>query len=252
MGSRAAGLQASSFTGGTATMSGTPSLAVEPDGNYVEFQAAVLRQLPRPDEIDKTTREGWTKNQAGLKKFLAGLVLSVEKKPLLVLFKKTMLGEVGAKNTRDCMTNRNRWYYRDGDIDQWLPRHQGKQEAGSAEVYQLQKNMTFREIAAAALGVGPGTGLPLLASALKERELLFTLPAIEEMVERQEKGEEVGLRTDGWANFAFVEGADESVSVAEFGRSGRRWCVYVDRLDYDFRWLAGDRLLVRNSAPTTL
>ncbi len=40
-------------------------------GWYVEFQTAVLRQLPRPGEIDQTTAKDWGDNQAGLKKNLA-------------------------------------------------------------------------------------------------------------------------------------------------------------------------------------
>ena len=44
-------------------------------GWYIEFQAALLRQAPRPDEIDQVTAEGWTSNQKGLKKNLAGCLL---------------------------------------------------------------------------------------------------------------------------------------------------------------------------------
>ena len=39
-------------------------------GWYIEFQAALLRQAPRPGEIDQTTAEGWIGNQLGLKKNL--------------------------------------------------------------------------------------------------------------------------------------------------------------------------------------
>lgn len=45
--------------------------ALEIPGWYVEFQAAVLRQLPRPGQIDQITAEGWTKNQESLKKNLS-------------------------------------------------------------------------------------------------------------------------------------------------------------------------------------
>jgi len=44
-------------------------------GWYIEFQAAVLRQLPRPDEIGQTAANGWCNNQASLKKNLAGCLL---------------------------------------------------------------------------------------------------------------------------------------------------------------------------------
>src|SRR3989338_8684179 len=57
---------------GTATMSRT-TLGVP--GWYIEFQAALLRQAPRPGEIDQVTAEGWTSNQKGLKNKLAGCLL---------------------------------------------------------------------------------------------------------------------------------------------------------------------------------
>lgn len=45
-------------------------------GWYIEFQTALLRQAPRPGEIDQATAEGWTNNQKGLKKNLHGFILS--------------------------------------------------------------------------------------------------------------------------------------------------------------------------------
>lgn len=48
-------------------MSGTASVP----GWWVEFQSAVLRQMPRPGEIDQATAESWNSNQRGLKKVLA-------------------------------------------------------------------------------------------------------------------------------------------------------------------------------------
>ncbi len=62
-------------------MSETPSnqTSIEIPGWYVELQAATLRQLPRPGsgpgQIDQTTAQGWTKNQAGLKTNLAQCLL---------------------------------------------------------------------------------------------------------------------------------------------------------------------------------
>jgi hypothetical protein len=44
-------------------------------GWYIEFQAALLRQAPRPGEIDQTAAEGWTNNQKSLKKNLSECLL---------------------------------------------------------------------------------------------------------------------------------------------------------------------------------
>lgn len=47
-------------------------------GQYVEFQAAVLRQLPRPEEFSSEILEGWTKNQSSLQRVLRGVLLPAE------------------------------------------------------------------------------------------------------------------------------------------------------------------------------
>jgi len=176
------------------------------------------------------------------------------KPPTLVLHKATSTTDVEGKKTSKCLTGKH-WAYRDGDIDRWLPAGQPAQAAGQVGVYQLQnpQGTTFREMAAAALKVGPGTSLDLLAKALKEQGHTFTLPAIEQLIERQESGEDVGLRTDGYANFFFVEDSDGSVSVLCVYRVGRRWYGDVRRLDdVDFRWGAEDRLVLRNSDASAL
>ena len=49
-------------------------------GLYVEFQAAVLRQLPRPDEFSPEVLEGWTKNQATLAKVMREALVPVDEK----------------------------------------------------------------------------------------------------------------------------------------------------------------------------
>ena len=48
-------------------MKNTSSTALVP-GWYVEFQTALLRQAPRPGEIDQVTAEGWNNNQKSLKR----------------------------------------------------------------------------------------------------------------------------------------------------------------------------------------
>ncbi len=175
------------------------------------------------------------------------------KPPTLVLVKTTSFGDIEGKKIGKCFTGK-RWDYRDGDIDRWLPAQQPAQAACSAGIYQLQnpQGTILREMAAAALKVGPGTALDLLAKALKEQGLTFMLPAIEQMVERQEDGEDTGLRTDGYANLFFVENSDGSVSVLYVRRRGGRWDASVRRLGGDGGWRAGRRLLLRNSDAVSL
>ena len=227
-------------------------------GQQANFHAAVIKALPR--DITPSDALVWEKNGEKLSVALASALCplatpAVEqpKPPTLVLHKTTSAGDIEGKKTGKCFTG-ERWSYRDGDIDRWLPTAQPEQAACQVGVYQLQNTAgtTFREMAAAALEVGPGTSLDLLAKALKEQGLTFTLPAIEQLVDRQEDGEDVGLRTDGYANFFFVENSDGSVSVLYVRRCGGGWCGYVNRLDDGSRWSAGSRLLLRNSDPLTL
>ncbi len=224
-------------------------------GQQANFHAAVIKALPR--DITPQDALSWEKNgeklAAALASALCPLATPTAKPPTLVLVKTTPLGEVAGKKTSKCLTGK-RWAYRDSDIDRWLPAQQPAQAACQVGVYQLQNSQgtTFREMAAAALKIGSGTSLDLLAKALKENNLTFTLQAIEQLVERQEGGEDVGLLTNGWANFAFVEDSDGSVSVLYVNRLGGRWFGIVDRLDRDDGWFAEYRLLLRNSDTQTL
>ena len=60
-------------------MKNTSSTALVP-GWYVEFQTALLRQAPRPGEIDQVTAEGWNNNQKSLKKKLADCLVPPQRK----------------------------------------------------------------------------------------------------------------------------------------------------------------------------
>lgn len=51
-------------------------------GWYVEFQANVLRQLPRTEIMDQATAEGWSHNQKALKKVLTEVLLPSKIKPI--------------------------------------------------------------------------------------------------------------------------------------------------------------------------
>ena len=85
--SRAAGYQGSTLSirlkrrkgRGPATMtSRTASI-----GWWVEFSAAILKQMPRPEEIDQTTADAWCQNQKDLKRVLAEALLSIKKEVII-------------------------------------------------------------------------------------------------------------------------------------------------------------------------
>ncbi|MBI5004000.1 hypothetical protein HZC00_02825 [Candidatus Kaiserbacteria bacterium] len=225
----------------------------------------VLRRImsgPFADLAVKLNSEDSDEWEAALGTFLrkeptwvGGAVANVEKvkPPTLVLIQTATLGKIEGKETRSCFAGAI-WGYRDSDIDRWFPARQIAQTAGSVGVYQLQnpKGTAFREMALAALKASPDTSNDQLAKMLKERGLTFTIQAIERLVERQESGEDVGLRTDGYANLAFAEDANGSVSVLRVGRSVDGWGAYVYRFGDGGRWRAEYRLLLRNSVTATL
>jgi hypothetical protein len=53
----------------------TASSEITVPGWYIEFQVALLRQAPRPGDIDQVTAEGWVNTQRVLKEDLAGLLI---------------------------------------------------------------------------------------------------------------------------------------------------------------------------------
>ena len=169
----------------------------------------------------------------------------------LVLIMQTALGELPAIKTGKCLRSRI-WAYRGGDFDSWLPKEQLAQAVCNVTAYQLAKPMVFAEVTAAVLGVPTTTPVAELGKLLKERALTLTLSQIDKLVEMQEGGTDVGIRTDGHANFAFMENADGSVSVALVNRGDRGWRGDADPLSDDYRWLADRRLLLRNSDTVTL
>ena len=106
---------------GATTMSGTTLIP----GWWVKFLSAVTEQLPRAGnqfgEIDQTTAEGWSKNQAALKKALAETLLPPEpaKFGLFVDLGIITVPDDYVHNTRLASfskQNRKKFYYYNDDI----------------------------------------------------------------------------------------------------------------------------------------
>ncbi|MBX4209541.1 hypothetical protein KW799_02540, partial [Candidatus Parcubacteria bacterium] len=103
------------------------------------------------------------------------------------------------------------------------------------------------KVAAAVLGIDESSNLDLLAKALIGNGHTVSLAQIELLIEQVEMGEEAQLRTDGYANFFFVEDKNGSVSVVDVRRYDRgRWNVRVHRLGYGIRWGVAFRFFSRN------
>ncbi|MFZ1075205.1 MAG: hypothetical protein WAN50_02430 [Minisyncoccia bacterium] len=202
-----------------------------------------------PDTLTDEIMDGWMNNPAATKKFLAGLVppeSATAPAALLSASATTELAVVVGKPTKKCFTA-SRYAYRDSDFDGWLPKEQPEAAACTITTLTPSRDATFAQWAAFVLGVPADTSIEKLAALLIERGHTMTLAQAEAMVEATEsKPGNTGMRTDGWANWFFVEDKNGSVSVAGVNRGDSRWNADVSRLGNDDRWDADDRLLVRN------
>lgn len=175
----------------------------------------------------------------------AKVVIEMVKEALLTLITTITAPATSINNlTKERFTNSRRYYYRDGNLDSWLPKTQNHQVESKFRVFKLEKQLTFKEMAEAVLEASGD--VTMLSKLLIEHKHTTNLQTIEGLIERQEFGENVGLNTNGYANFFFVEDKDGSVSVVFVFRSGSQWFVYVFRLDYGHRWYVDYRLFVRN------
>jgi hypothetical protein len=210
-----------------------------------EWTNALIKRLCEGEILSKVRLVLEDKAEIVMKKVEQKIVL-----PLLGLIKSITHGAVAGKKTADCFTNKSRYYYRNSDLDSWLPKIQPDQAESNFAVKQLTRPATFMEVVSEFLGVQGDVAT--LAAVLKEKGVVTTLPVIEALIERQENGEDVGLRTEGYANFFFVENKDGEVSVVLVHRDDGRWGVDVGRLGSGGRWSAGRRFFFRNVDAVTL
>lgn len=166
-------------------------------------------------------------------------------KNLLSVVKSVTLAVTAEKRTADCFGNQERYYYRDPNLDILLPEIQGAQPEGKVIAHQLDKPAKFVEMVRDLLGTTETDIVTLSQLAIKAGQV-FSLPQIEALIERQETGEDVGLRTDGWANFFLVLNKEGSVSVLYADRNDRQWFVYLRSLADGNLWSARDRFFSRN------
>lgn len=90
----------------------TPLPQKEIPGWYITFQAAVLQQLPRPEDgVDKVTALRWDKDQRGLKQKLASLVqppridLSDKRLGIIHTFDVFVSDDIDELRTKYCSAN---------------------------------------------------------------------------------------------------------------------------------------------------
>jgi len=203
----------------------------------------VANQEKVKDAIQRNEHPFWAKFDEAVETLKTRVETTV--KSVVQLLKTITVGAVNAKTTADCFTDRGRYYHRDGDLDKFLPKVQREQPESNFTPCRLTEAATFKQMAENALGVSGD--IKTLSKLLKGRGHTTTLPAIEALIERQENGEDIGIWTDGWANFFFTDNEDgESVSVVYLSRRGGQWGVSRFPLGNDGRWNTGGRFFLRN------
>lgn len=157
-----------------------------------------------------------------------------------------------AKPTGNCLLGRRWKVRRPGFIDR-LPVSQPGTPACPIAVLHPPLSWTFQKAASVILGIPASTPSTEMGLWLIERRHTLGLPQIEELVERVERGEEVGMNT-GWGSFFFTPTRDEEdpVAVVYVQNSMRRWMGILHEFSSGNRWNSGPGLLVGNFDVTQL
>ena len=218
------------------------------DKKTAAFAGFLIQNVP--DGLTDEVMQGWMDNPSALKRLLAGLVPSggVAADSFCYVLATTALAASATKKTSKCLTG-PRWDYREGGFDNWFPVNQPKADASEISTIGFKRGWTFAEAVEKVLGLAiPGASIKLLGQKLIAGGHTMTLVQLEDMVEATERGENTGMRTNGYASLCFVETGNEEgpVSVARVNSVDSRWGVSIVRLGEGFRRNAGYRLLVRN------
>ena len=206
-------------------------------GWYIEFQAALLRQAPRPGEIDQVTAEGWAGNQKGLKKNLAGCLL-----PPPVVVSGTA-GKFVAKEKFAIDTSRKasvKISYLGDNFRSWFLTGLGKIEDVQATPeltsFVLETSMLDKDI---------------IAKIGDETKAETSLTEVYDLMTKQPNGEDGTLLNNGWANIFYIKDQNGVLRAVRVRWRGDGW--YVDALSVESpgAWDDGLQVFSRNSVLTS-
>src|SRR3989338_9567947 len=113
---------------------------------FAELVAQIARRFPRNDDAEAL--KGALRSSEH--PFWSDLVkhFGQKIKPVLRSIGKVVaVPATEAKPTADCFTNQTRYYYRDADLDKFLPTNQSAQDASQFEIYELTGIATFKQVA---------------------------------------------------------------------------------------------------------
>ena len=225
---------------------------LEVPGWYIEFQAALLRQAPRPGEIDQIVAEGWINNQQSLKKNLAGCLIpphvtvitkSPESNSLLKFVGTVLVPATTAKfvakdkfivNTKhDAPVKIN---YVGDNFTKWFLCGDGKTEDPISE-----QTLCYAKLRKASMGASI---IEELGGEAKAETMLF---AMFSLMEEQRCGEKGVLLNNSYGNIFYIPDKAGVLRAVYVRWNAGGWYVNAFFVKDLFKWLDGDRVFSRNS-----
>lgn len=208
-------------------------------GQWTEFVAEVVRQLPRADDprlpviVDKYSNGSGGFQGALLKKDLEEALLSSNKEPKL-LRRVGVAAVYGTEKfvARDHLKDANVGWMGDNFKKLFLSNVEEAVADIAVAIYRLEQS---------------SLDAPIMAE-LGERTVI-KLAHFFELLKKQSCGESGVLLTNGYVNVAYIKGGDGNVWAvrAAWASGGRCWHVEASSVESSRRWLGGRQILSRDS-----
>ena len=224
----------------------------EVPGWYIEFQAALLRQAPRPGEIDQTTAEGWTSNQKGLKKNLAGCLLpdtaSAPVEPAKLELLLEPVGTVTTSATTTAFVAKEKLVldtsnkakvkisYLGDNLKACFLSGKGKTEDPISE-----QTLRYGKLRKASVD------MPIVNELGGEAKAETTFSEIYDLMVKQPKGEKGALLNNGWANIFYVRDQNGVLRAVVMYWRDDGWHLHAYPFECPGRWCGGGQVFSRNS-----
>ena len=224
-------------------MSGTPTIP----GWYINFQAAVLKQLPRPGEIDQQVAEGWESNQASLKNNLAECLLPPTPKTVVTSVETNLLEFVSTVTVSATTTKfvakdnfiinteasaKVKISYLGNNFKAWL--------RGKTEDQITEQTLHYSKLRQSSVDG------PIIAELGGEEKSETTLTEMFFLMEKQRNGEAGVLLNNGYANIFYIRDACGVLRAVHVDWYDGGWDVNADTVAYPDGWIAGRQVFSRN------
>ena len=224
----------------------------EVPGWYIEFQAALLRQAPRPGEIDQMTAEGWTSNQEGLKKNLANCLLPqtsvVPVEPAKLELLLDLVGTVTTSATTSKFVAKDKFVVNTkrnapvkisavwDDFTSWFLSDDGKTEDPISE-----QTLRYHKLRKSSVDG------PIITELGGEEKSETTLTEMFSLMEKQKNGKDGVLLNNGYANIFYIRDQNGLLRAVFVCWDDDGWLVDANSVEDPFRWDVGYQVFSRNS-----